>query len=45
MKKVLNEAETNPGLLKDAPVTLPVKRLDDLKAARELDLNYFSRVS
>ena len=45
MKKVLNEAETNPSLLKDAPVTLPVKRLDDLKAAKELDLNYFSRVS
>jgi len=45
MKKVLNEAETNPSLLKDAPVTLPVKRLDDLKAAKELDLNYFYRVN
>lgn len=41
MKTILHEAETNPGLLKDAPHTLPVKRLDDVKAARELDLNYF----
>ncbi len=42
MKTILHEAETNPALLKDAPHTLPVKRLDDVKAARELDLNYFS---
>lgn len=42
MKAIKLEAETNPNLLKDAPHTLPVKRLDDVKAARELDLNYFS---
>lgn len=42
MKSILHEAETNPALLKDAPHTLPVKRLDDVKAARELDLNYYS---
>jgi len=24
--------------MKDAPVTLPVRRLDDVKAARELDI-------
>lgn len=41
MKTILHEAETNPALLKDAPHTLPVKRLDDVKAARELDLNYY----
>ena len=41
MKTIRNEAATNPNLLKDAPHTLPVKRLDDVKAARELDLNYF----
>lgn len=43
MKSILHEAETNPSLLKDAPHTLPVKRLDDVKAARELDLNYYQR--
>lgn len=43
MKKIREEAQTNPQLLKDAPHTLPVKRLDDVKAARELDLNYFAQ--
>ncbi len=42
MKTILREAETNPALLKDAPHTLPVKRLDDVKAARELNLSYFA---
>ncbi len=42
MKNILHEAETNPTLLKEAPHTLPVKRLDDVKAARELDLNFYS---
>ncbi len=41
MRAILHEAETSPVLLKEAPHTLPVKRLDDVKAARELDLNYF----
>lgn len=41
MKQVREEAQSNPALLKEAPHTLPVKRLDDVKAARELDLNYF----
>ncbi len=43
MKKIREEAATNPQLLKDAPHTLPVKRLDDVKAARELNLNYFAQ--
>ena len=43
MGTIRAEAESNPQLLKDAPFTLPVKRLDDVKAARELDLNYFAR--
>lgn len=38
MSKILEEAKTNPELLKNAPVTQPVKRLDDVRAARELDL-------
>lgn len=41
MKKIRDEMASNPTRLKDAPLTLPVKRLDDVKAARELDLNYF----
>ncbi len=41
MKTILHEAEIDPALLKDAPHNLPVKRLDDVKAARELDLNYY----
>lgn len=42
MKTIRTEAETNPEQLKTAPHNMPVKRLDDVKAARELDLNYFS---
>ncbi|GGI87489.1 aminomethyl-transferring glycine dehydrogenase subunit GcvPB [Legionella impletisoli] len=42
MSAIRHEAETNPSLLKEAPHTLPVRRLDDVKAARELDLNFFS---
>ena len=38
LKKILHEAKTDPNLLHNAPHTLPVKRLDDVKAARELDL-------
>jgi glycine dehydrogenase subunit 2 len=38
MKSILEEAKTNPSLVTDAPTTMPVKRLDDVKAARELDL-------
>jgi glycine dehydrogenase subunit 2 len=37
---ILNEAKTQPELLQTAPHTLPVKRLDEVKAARELDLVY-----
>lgn len=35
---IIEEAKTNPDTLKNAPFTLPVRRLDDVKAARELDL-------
>lgn len=41
MRHILIEAKTNPALLKNAPYSMPVKRLDDVKAARELDLNFF----
>lgn len=38
MKEILQEAHENAALVKGAPYTLPVRRLDDVKAARELDL-------
>jgi len=38
MIKIDEEARTDVNILKSAPVSLPVKRLDDVKAARELDL-------
>lgn len=41
MQKIRLEAQESPELLTDAPFTLPVRRLDDVKAARELDLNYY----
>jgi len=40
MATILKEAEADVQTLKLAPHTLPVKRLDDVKAARELDLSY-----
>lgn len=41
MIKIRSEAEQSPELLKGAPFELPVRRLDDVKAARELDLNFY----
>ncbi len=38
MSKILEEAKTDPDKLHGAPYTLPVRRLDDVKAAKELDL-------
>jgi glycine dehydrogenase subunit 2 len=38
--QIMTEAKTDPAILKTAPHTLPVRRLDDVKAARELDLVY-----
>jgi glycine dehydrogenase subunit 2 len=40
MLQVAGEAETDPDLLHDAPVTTPVRRLDEAKAARELKLRW-----
>jgi len=39
---ILEEARTQPDLVRGAPYTLPVRRLDDVKAARELDLTWQS---
>lgn len=35
---IQREAEEQPDMVRAAPYTLPVRRLDDVKAARELDL-------
>ena len=40
MKTIQQEAETEADLVKGAPYTLPVRRLDDVKAARELDIRW-----
>ena len=38
MQEIAREAESDPALVKNAPHTTPVRRLDEVKAARELDL-------
>jgi glycine dehydrogenase subunit 2 len=40
LEEILKEVRTKPELVKGAPHTLPVRRLDDVKAARELDLTW-----
>ena len=38
LAKIRQEAEFDPGMVSGAPHSMPVKRLDDVRAARELDL-------
>jgi len=40
MKEIRDEAHNDAALVKGAPYTRPVRRLDDVKAARELDLTW-----
>ncbi|HEX4375790.1 MAG TPA: aminomethyl-transferring glycine dehydrogenase subunit GcvPB [Steroidobacteraceae bacterium] len=40
MEQILREAQDDPEHLHRAPHTLPVRRLDDVRAARELNLAY-----
>jgi len=40
MLAIQKEAENEPDTVKSAPHTLPVRRLDDVRAARELDLKW-----
>jgi len=40
MAQILDEANGDPDKVKQAPYTTPVGRLDDVKAARELDLTW-----
>ncbi|MFO8061937.1 MAG: aminomethyl-transferring glycine dehydrogenase subunit GcvPB [bacterium] len=45
MKEIDKEAKESPGDLKKAPVTTPVGRLNELKAMKNLDVNYYKRDS
>ncbi|MFY9260898.1 MAG: aminomethyl-transferring glycine dehydrogenase subunit GcvPB [Gallionella sp.] len=45
MKEIWDEAHATPDLVKGAPYTMPVRRLDDVKAARELDLTWKVRTT
>jgi len=40
LEQIKQEAETNPEILHAAPQTMPVKRLDEVRAAKQLDLAY-----
>jgi len=44
MIQIAREAETNHAAIHDAPVTTPVRRLDQTKAAREPNLKWTRRV-
>jgi glycine dehydrogenase subunit 2 len=43
MKAIAEECKTNPQLVIDAPHTTPVRKVDEVAAARSPDLNYFKR--
>jgi len=40
MEAIWNEAKHDAAALKDAPMSLPVRRLDEVKAAKKLDLRW-----
>ena len=40
MVQIQSEAENNPDLVRSAPHTMPVRRLDDVRAAKQLDLKW-----
>jgi glycine dehydrogenase subunit 2 len=43
MKAIAEECKSNPQLVLDAPHTTPVRKVDEVAAARNPDLNYFKR--
>lgn len=43
MITIQKEAEEQPDMVKGAPYTLPVRRLDDVRAARELDIRWSNK--
>ncbi|MDH3343008.1 MAG: aminomethyl-transferring glycine dehydrogenase subunit GcvPB [Gammaproteobacteria bacterium] len=40
LEQIREEAKTDADMIKGAPYTLPVKRLDEVRAARQLDLSW-----
>jgi|TARA_R100000049_G_C1954626_1_gene106582 glycine dehydrogenase subunit 2 len=40
MAKILEEANTNPKTVTEAPFTQPVRRLDEVKTARALNVGW-----
>ena len=40
LEKIVHEAETTPEVVTTAPHTMPVRRLDEVKAARELRVRW-----
>jgi glycine dehydrogenase subunit 2 len=45
MAHILNEAREDTDLVKGAPHTMPVRRLDDVRAAKQLDLTWKPKVA
>ena len=45
MGGLLKLAAENPQAMKDAPITTPVRRLDDVKAAKELDIAWHAKTA
>ncbi len=45
MIAICHEAETNPDLLHDAPTSQVVGRLDETKAVKDLDVNWFGQAT
>jgi glycine dehydrogenase subunit 2 len=45
MIAICHEAETNPDLLHDAPTSQVVGRLDETKAVKDLDVNWFGQAA
>ena len=43
MIQIAREAEASPGVIHDAPITTPVRRLDQTRAARQPDLRWTPR--
>jgi glycine dehydrogenase subunit 2 len=43
MEKIAKEALENSDILKNAPVTTPVRRLDEATAARKPDINFYQK--
>jgi glycine dehydrogenase subunit 2 len=40
MAEILQQTATNPALVEQAPLRMPVRRLDDVRAARQLDVRF-----